>query len=450
MRGALASALAMLLLAGCGSVSNPPGGDGGPGSGDGGESQPDAGAPGPVTVRVLGPPDRTAQEGVAVAFFGPDGALVQVVDTDGGGLATAELLPGGAVILFVPPPPVMGTSLLRAWAVLDVQPGDEITLGPSPAGINERVGQMLLELGPLDGAGAYWAHTPCGYFPGSAAGAGVVPITVFSHCDDSPFPFVALADSQTALHSIVEPSVAFSDGSTFVSGADWQPVAPSQVNLVDLPDDLAHVQGGFPRARVSGVDLAVNLPFVGADITGDTAGIAPVRLSGVDSQLELSVGPEQQGLGNQLATFWPGDGDVTISAEELLLPWIGPPLLDLDRRRLSFVAAGDAPWDATYVDFIWSVVDEDTGSFQEGVWTIVGPPGRGELVLPEVPDGFSDYLPERFENAYTYVIALEHGDLDGWDAARQHGLDPYNGAYQGEPGSTATVRRSFSGGGAVR
>jgi hypothetical protein len=449
-------ALGAVVLAACGSVSNPVDGDSGPG-GDG-DPGADASRPGPMTVRVLtADGKRNPAPDTPVGFFGPDGELIEVVDTDGDGLASAEMLPGGAAIAFVSAEVLGGApSLLRAWAVLDVHPGDAITLGGPGFGLGDRTASMTLQVNSLEGASSYQAETPCGYFPGSPAAGGLIPIVAYQGCDDSPFPFVAWVQTSgtndDGHHSIVERAVDLAAGGSFASSKTWVRVPRHELHLVDLPGDLRHVRAHFHRGRVAGVLLGTSLPGVDAKLSGDSVELGPLRIAELDdTQLELNILNEQPGLGFQLHHVWIDGGTATrLSGDDLLLPWMTSPLLDLERRSLSWVQVGQQSWDATYLDFIWSRVNEEAGEFQEAVWTIVVPPGRRELSLPPVPPQFASWLPDRVDNAFLYLVAIEHGDIDGWPAARQLGLDPFSGHYQGEPGSTATIRRSFSGSGGPR
>src|SRR5690349_4111728 len=95
---ALSSLLA--LAAACGDVTGPGGGAGSDGGPDGGEPS-DAAVPGTVTVIVLdydGTRDPVID--TPVVFFDPDGSVAATEETDADGVASAEVLPGGAVLAF--------------------------------------------------------------------------------------------------------------------------------------------------------------------------------------------------------------------------------------------------------------------------------------------------------------------------------------------------------------
>src|SRR5687767_5873410 len=115
-----AFALVASLAAACGDVTGPSQ-DGAPLDAD---LTIDAAQPGTITVTVLDFGSRAPLEDAPVSFFQPDGELADTILTDQDGVASAELLPGGAVVAFVRNTLPMGVGQTVGWAVLAVEPGD--------------------------------------------------------------------------------------------------------------------------------------------------------------------------------------------------------------------------------------------------------------------------------------------------------------------------------------
>ena len=85
----------------------------------------------------------------------------------------------------------------------------------------------------------------------------------------------------------------------------------------------------------------------------------------------------------------------------------------------------------------------DAKEFTSASWTIIGPPGISEVVLPELPEDLAELLPVDLDAANVIIQLVESDGLDGWDAARPLGLDTFWESWQTDPRSGATTRYSF-------
>ncbi|HLU66602.1 MAG TPA: hypothetical protein VKZ63_10020 [Kofleriaceae bacterium] len=441
-------ALAALLAAACGSVSNPSA-DGGPSDGDSGAGEPDAAVPGPVAVRVLSEDGRRQPlSEVPVAFFQPDGSLAQVVTTDQDGLASAEIAAGGAVLAFATQLIEGGPGYPRAMGVLDVHPGDEITLGGPSYFQLPPTHSMQLQTPTASGATTYFVETPCGYFPGSPdQGAGLVTYSIdfYDTCNDSPFSLVASARSADGLEqkTLVHSGVEIADQTTFAASAEWQDLGTTLVSIDGMSADLRVVGAQYVRGIVGGSAMPTSLFDVREEVSSATLSLNPRHVSQLDSALlHVRVNHEQSLLGQQILEIWADERDeIELPFDELLLPWFGTPLVDLGSHSITVPQVGAGEWDATYLFFNWYTRRE--GELVEGYWTLVVPPGVTSAVFPAVPEEFADWLPADIDDIYAYGKVIERSDLDGWHDARQLGLDPFHGI---APEGTANVRTSFMGG----
>jgi hypothetical protein len=159
--------------------------------------------------------------------------------------------------------------------------------------------------------------------------------------------------------------------------------------------------------------------------------------------MTLNVYNDSPGLGKQEVLRWSDGGDDTppVSLEDELLPWVGTPIYEAAERRFAWPMAGDGAWDATGIDLYWSKMDGD--GFASSRWTIIGPPGVHEVVLPALPEDLAELLPEEIDAASVGIQLVDSDGLDGWDAARPLGLDTWWEGWYTDPRAGATTRLSF-------
>ena len=431
-----------LLAAACGKVHLPgsdTGGDGGTGDGDGG-GESDAAAAGPVSVTVLSfDGQRTPVEGAEVAFFEPDGSHRATVDTDGEGVATAELLPGGAVVTFVADGP-SGAALQTARAVLGVAPGDQIVIGGEPFVSGDFVTSMTITFPVLTGAGEYLVFTPCGTF---GSGTNVVGLSFNTGCDVDSFAYLAVATGDAGPSFMREPdATVIPDGNYDAQGA-WQMTPTRPFRFTQVPDEASLIDTGVYAVRAGEDQLDVFITRDSGPTAADTLTLRPQRLPNYDGTLtQTIVHAEQPALGHFAVAHWLGPDDPTEwDLSQLMLPWMGPVGFDAGARRLRWRIVGAGEYDATYLNVIASINDGKT--FREIRWVIAAPPGIEEIVLPELPDELSGfYLPDP-QNVFAYGQIVESSELDGYGGARQKGFDPTYFPRREPLGSV--TRSSFSG-----
>ena len=435
-----------LAAAACGDVTGPGGGgrsDGGP---DGGPDL-DAAVPGTVQVTVLdvdGTREPLAE--VPVLFYQPDGTLEDTVDTDGDGVASAELLPGGAVIALVTLPVKAGLLQPQILATVGVKPGDEIVLGgrmdPGPATGHT----MSFDLPPIKAAvDQYVVESPCGE---SSSGAEPVAIPLHETCIGAPMSIVAYAVVGADRYVVTDTNIAVENEAVVVVGGDWALVPSPDITTENL-GDASFLEQRWARAQLDGVTLELNLPNTGSEATSDQLTLTPQKVVQPDHvQLQAFIGSEQPSAGFQLWQIWSvGDGDdddLVIDADDYRMPWVGKPAFDQATRRFGWARNGAGTWDATYLQFNW--LSEGKGGVYGQVFVAV-PPGVHEVVLPEVPDEYKEWLPDDLAELNPGVILFDADGLD-WDQVRQHGVDPMRFDFTARFGEPTTMRysTSFSGG----
>ncbi len=437
MRMHIAIAIA-LAAAGCGKVKLPGGGDDGPESDAG---TPDATAVGPVSVTVLGfDGKRTAREGIDVGFFAPDGTHDATVATGADGVAESDLESGGAIVVFEPIPPSIGiTPNARAYAVLAVEPGDHIVVGGEAYFGGDPVGMMNIDLPPVTGATFYEVDTSCGNY---TSATNVVQILRFEECDPDTFSFLATTTGDAGRMYLREEDVPVLD-TTYDAMASWQMMPTRPFLFTGVTDEASNLAAGVYSVRTGDDRIDSSLVRDSSAVTQDMATLRPERIPSYDATMVWSeLRPEQPALGAFDMVRWLGPVDDTdADLGDLMMPWMSPISYDSGERALRWRIIGDQDYDGTYLTVVASV--NDGKIFLETVWFVAAPPGIDEIVLPTLPAAKSDYfLPDpEFVNAFGQIV--ESNQLDGYDGARQLGLDP---SYfpRNEP-LGAVVRTTFSG-----
>jgi hypothetical protein len=432
----------MALLAACGDVTAPGGGTDAA-AGDAARGV-DASQPGLVTVTILDPDqDREPMADVPVVFFEVDGSEAATEMTDSDGVASAELHAGGAVVAFVTSTMALGSFSPLTWAVVDVQPGDEITLGGRPLDNGAVTESMTIEL-PAMTSSSFAVETRCGSFTSLS---NQVVVSSFERCAPDTFSLIGYVFVGDDRYVVTDTDVVFDTDNPHAVEGSWQLVPSPDVTVEGL-DDASFLQAGWRRALLGGDNLSTALATVNDSATSDVLTLTPAKVADPEHvMLELTVVAEQPGLGAQLLMLWrDGDGDedaVLLDAADLLLPWIGVPLIDRDTRQVSWTQVGDGDWDATYLTFYWKATDDE--STRIGEWRVVVPPGRHELVLPPVPEAYGEWFPADIDQFLEPLVMLFDSDALDRDSARQLGIDPREFViYPSTLTEPASLRYSFS------
>ena len=411
----------VLALGACGQVKGPGagGGDGDGGPGDGGGA--DAAVPGLVEVTVLSETGLSEpREDIPVVFFQPDGSQEATEMTDADGKASAELLPGGAVVVFTHIE-LAGTLQTQLWAAVDVQPGDSIVFGRRKY-VGEVTANMTIRL-PIAKSIDFKVVTPCGTFSSNTRD---VPVVFYDHCDDSPFGAVGLMAAGEDLYEISGGDIDVDDGATFPLPGEYALVPSPDVTVEGL-GDVSGVYTSWQAARIGDSTISPGLGFVEGSADTDTLTLTPRKAVTPDEvMLQLDVYDEQPQLGRQFYSLWSegggDDGPVLLDLADFGMPRVGQPVFEQATRRFGWSQVGDGDWDATYLFFSWRQVDGKVIT-SNGFARVLVPPGVHDVVLPPVPEEYAAWLPESIDQIDAQVTLFDAELLDA-DAARQLGFQP--------------------------
>lgn len=449
--------LCACLLASCGSVratadagpDDPDGGGGDPVDGGGGE--PDGSvAPGVVTVTVYQNGDLAA--GVDVVFMDANGDLVAQEQTDGNGIATAEVEAGADVHILMQP----GVRDYEAVTILDIAPGDDLVVGTQEGFSDVIVGSVNVTLPP------------------GALPAGVNDILVEVGCTSN---FVAAGTTSTTIQ-LYESCVREGNiVSVVATGRDssFEAVVYAAAADVALTGSPLTANVTLPAWRMDFVDRNIIVNNAPLDLLGFELD-AEIRAHGHRFDVfgpTNDAPPPPGGSGSYDLWFAPGiadtesftifglrGNDIQRGASVYLR---GAPMLpatttlDLGEAFMPLVHSsqwldGDVIWDtegdvASQSDAVafqvsWS---EITGgqdfSFR---WTLLGPPDLAPpFALPQLPAGFTDWAPDATSNLnMPQVIFLDIVGYDGYDEYRRGlGASIFGGGFP----PTVELRASFAG-----
>ena len=328
---------------------------------------------------------------------------------------------------------------------MDVRPGDEILL----AGYHDRGApltsdhDMTVTL-PIDGSfDTYIVSTTCGTF---AEGDNIVTINFYENCQPDSFASTAIGQAGADRYSLAgDDGVERSDGGDVAADGAWTLAENDEFEITDIPAQVGTIVATLSDARLGETYLfASGLSGASVDAESSAVLLDPRRPDGVDEVgLRLNLFNDSPGLGKQELSRWSDGGDDTpaVSLEDELLPWVGTPIYEAAGRRFAWPLDGDGSWDVTGVNLYWSKMDGK--NIVVGRWTIIGPPGLNEVVLPELPEDLAELLPEDLDTVSVSIQLLDSDGLDGWDAARPLGLDTWWEDWYTQPRSGATTRYSF-------
>jgi hypothetical protein len=313
--------------------------------------------------------------------------------------------------------------LNNATLVLDVHPGDRIPLA-GLRGLGDVTSGMTVALEGLI-ADSYRISTPCGQFGPSAE--PVISIAFYQNCDPDSFPLVGIGVTGSDTSTIVKRNVEnVPNGQVLVSG-EWQLAGPEELAVSGAAEDIQFVTATMNSVRVDGHTLFFPAaPGSAITFEDGAAVIAPVRPLGFDQNvLNVFATNEQGTVGSQYVTRWfSGSEEVpNIDLGQELLPWVGVPFYHAGTRTISWPQVGEADWDATHIDMIWTAGSGET--FSTGILRVIAPPGANQVVLPRLPEELARYLPDDVKSPNLWLVLIEDAAHDGWDEARQVGyIDP--------------------------
>lgn len=446
MRRFLLGGLIGLLICGCGRV-RPEAIDGDGDDGDEADGGVDAAPPAEARVTLLSDGPQAPLHGVRVVFFAPDGSVADSTTTAEDGTASAVVASGSAVAAFIEhPTPGGGPGFREARAVLDVQPGDDIRLAGLWFPTGEPTAKMTIAIAGLANDASIAVYSPCGVFNGQSS----AQLLFYPGCEPPTFSIVVLALGATGpIRALVVEDVELDDGGAReFPAASLVAATTDRIQLTELPPDLAAVAGAFSAGRKAGSTVATDLLPV--EMRTNVEDVAMMSLASIDeldaALLDVVLTSQDTSFGSQKISSWrsPVGGDFALAIGELALPWVGPMLYDVDNRHASWPRVGGQAWDASYITLQWS--QGAAGAVgASGIWKIVAPPGVDRVTLPPLPEVVSPWLPPDLVQASAFGLLMESSALDGWNAARQLGLDGGYDVFSRQAPDQATVRVSFSG-----
>jgi hypothetical protein len=374
---------------------------------------------GDVLVHVLDPYGAGGHAGVRVVISDPDGALYQTVTTDGAGVAVGKILPGGSITAL---------DLVR-YTVLDVMPGDEITVGANPTPLQLAAGTLDVTFSPLSGAFSYKLYTSCGmkdFITGPQ-----VRIVLNAPCDVVSALILARDTSGQVIGAVWTEEMPFVNGGAVAMPATWTSMGQFSAMITNLPSGLHYVDvtRRVPEAFEAALTTAsAMMPAPGALvlsqvlIPGPSAEVAIVFDDGVDSK-------SQRYFERIDATAT----SLQLDAATALLPWIGPVTFDPSTASMHETGSNGLAPTIVQTRISWTPV----GELQQD-WMIYGP-SLTDFVLPQLLPG---YGPGANDHGVLFMTAAYSDAYGGYAEARtrptQAISDGYGRAAFGNIGEAGT------------
>lgn len=367
--------------------------------GDGLPAPSDAGGDdGPVTglVRVQYWPHQNGLEGNTAAgrpviFLNPDDSIVLVTRTRDDGTANA-FVPAGSSVTVV-------ASDGSLWTYLDIQPGDELTIGPPPVPTEQVMVRLRAPAAP-EGS-TYWLYTTCDrgfptYVTGIETPGGVmVPLTL---CDGGVTDLLLTSRKQfvdTTDKYIFISGQRLSEGDNITFTGPYLS-AGSSVTAVNVPISIGYLE---VRQLLVGRDLMLDTQGIGNTVMFAHNGMATMATPmPVPADAILVTQLDDLGTGNRtglhhVVSWGPATSSTQIDFSQLIDSLVRPPALDLAKREVSWFHSRDGliPESAIVTLFV------------DGVpWTIASAfhtdrDGGAAVHLPVLPGAFGRLLPGEFQ-----------------------------------------------------
>lgn len=365
-RPLLLSALAALAaLAGCGddSTSLPDASDpqrDAPAVADAGPPGLD-GASGVVSVQLAPPVGE-----VPVLFLAADDTVVAMTTTDGAGMASATLPPGGSVT-------VINQALEELYTVLGVEAGDTIRV---PIRANSSAVTITVDLPVLAGATSYQVRTSC-----SNGGTSNTPqVLLLSRCS-GPTDVLVVAQTPTGPQALLAPDVDLPAvaGVVTVTGT-YRPEGSASLTVTNVPAGLVTVDAHLVRAR-GRFFINDQVPTAAAVTAGAAAvpALPYTDLPGLDVLAGVIMQPP--GVGRQhLVRRGPAAASYTLDAGVTPLPFVQGVSVDDATQTVTWTGTGPGTPVA-----VWT-------QLQDGkvYWNVLAPSGT-PVRMPHLPAPFDVY-----------------------------------------------------------
>lgn len=221
---------------------------------------------GTVHVTMLDPAGSGdhATSGLTVVFFDPDGSVVKKATTDQDGKAAGDVLAGGTVVGISLD--TLDTTRYNLFTVLDVHPGDDLTLGTRFA-TGVTFDMFTITFPPLTGAAGYVVSSPCGATNVDPGPTPVARFAVTAGCkrDTMELVIAAFAGGKI-IGSIDTPNVPFTANGLYQETGAWGGVQDLTGSLTHIDPTLTNLTFG----RIVPDGVGINTTASAAAITVST------------------------------------------------------------------------------------------------------------------------------------------------------------------------------------
>lgn len=378
---------------------------------------------GTVHVTMLDPlgSGAPAGSGLTVMFFDPDGSVVKKATTDANGKADADVLPGGTVVGIGLN--TLDTTYYNLWTVLDVRPGDDLTLGSRFLN-TASFEWFTVKFPPLAGADGYWVSSPCGAQSVLPSADPFVQFTLTDACKPATMELVITAYAKgQAIASIDDPGVPITVDGIYPETHAWGGVHSLTATFTNVDPVITSL--GMARLVPDGVGIsdsasAAIAATTAVTVTGGASATAQILTT---AQTATSVQRVRELVAGSAASY-------RLDVGANLLPWFGAPSYDFDSRKITVpvdttgVTNHDAPdLFALAFSYLRTGADHRSTLF---AWTIYAPTIR-DVTLPLLPGNTAQptdlawLLPVPTDTSRSIAaMAFDASKVTGYDSLRNN------------------------------
>lgn len=409
-------ALALILVAACGSQAAAIDAAGDDAAGDAMVDVPFV--KGTVRVTVNNAVAATCAPDVHVVFVDVDGSQIDTI-IDDSGVASADVFPGASVT-------VVCARTSGNYAVVhiqDVEPGDGIALDAN-AFFNgvltsdpTAAGTFKISFPAASGASSYTIYTPCGGVVSSQTTNVQLPMK--AGCLTSPMDLVVVSNNNQYAEAA---SVAFANNGSVTVTDPWHPFVQTSATYTNgpafcaddnSPDDPCDIRMSRFVPDLAGWRPTSPLTISGA--MGTLMATGPGAASAIVQTTLGTNGPEYQTFTDVI------DGTDTSYALDVAareLPWLCEetaqcPMFSGPNGTLTIPVNGTGAYDLFEADVTFA------RGQQIFVWRIFGPTA-GNVTFPQLPASVSVVSPVSNDHqSGTHARICESDALAGWSVSRQ-------------------------------
>jgi hypothetical protein len=361
--------------------------------------------------------DGVGQAGVEVAFHDPTGTLLHQAQTDGSGVASAEMPQGGMVTVGR----LGAQGIQQLTTVAQVKPGEAVFVG-SPQPLNAVVGKLRLKSSqPVQNATGYLVDLGCKEQKVTSLDTPV-ELDVPAACllGGSLNVFVSSLDQQDLPYSYATAvNVALASGQTVdVDVTNWSVDWASLVfSIKDHPAGAAALQVNAATVAGGLAYYSVAYPTIGTAYPGSSATMLHAYANGFGDSLEYLVG---FGYGDAVnptgeSALFRRDKTrptaITVMAAAEVLP--PPASVTVSSNQVSWTApTGLGEVDGVLMEVRWLGTTPTR-------WTVLCAPANNSFTLPQLPAPLSGWVPGPASGAAETVVTYVEADtIAGYDKLR--------------------------------